>query len=120
MLRIFLKETKPDKDSAVQGHIKKKVLSIICFIFQSKPWFFTWINLNLIEVLKSSVSGTVSSCLFLWSFLSCHYFFYPVMKSWETFFMLNFIYFHFQIAIVKVLHEIRLLSGKSYWKYGCK
>ncbi|KAJ6932298.1 hypothetical protein NC651_007890 [Populus alba x Populus x berolinensis] len=32
------------------------------------------------------------------------------MKSWETFFMLNFIYFHFQIAIVKVLYEIRLLS----------
>lgn len=26
----------------------------------------------------------------------------------------------FQIAIVKVLYEIRLLSGKSYWKYGCK
>jgi len=39
-------------------------------------WFFTWINLNLIEVPKSSVSGTVSSCLFLWSFLSCHYFFF--------------------------------------------
>jgi len=47
-------------------------------------------------------------------------FFYLVMKSWETFFMLNFIYFHFQIAIVKVLYEIRLLGGKSYWKYGCK
>jgi len=47
-------------------------------------------------------------------------FFYLVMKSWETFFMLNFIYFHFQIAIVEVLHEIRLLSGKSFWKYGCK
>jgi hypothetical protein len=30
------------------------------------------------------------------------------MKSWETFFMLHFIYFHFQIAIVKVLYEIRL------------
>ncbi|KAJ6857677.1 hypothetical protein NC651_039179 [Populus alba x Populus x berolinensis] len=62
--------------------------------------------------------------MFLWSFLSCHYFFfflfYLVMKSWETFFMLNFIYFHFQIAIVKVLYEIRLLSGKSYWEYGCK
>jgi len=48
------------------------------------------------------------------------FFFYLVMKSWETFFMLNFIYFHFQIAIVKVLYEIRLLSGKSYWQYGCK
>ncbi|KAJ6857647.1 hypothetical protein NC651_039163 [Populus alba x Populus x berolinensis] len=42
------------------------------------------------------------------------------MKSWETFFMLNFIYFDFQIAIVKVLYEIRFLSGKSYWEYGCK
>jgi len=75
-----------------------------------------------LQVPKSSVSGTVSSCLFLWSFLSWHnfFFFYLVMKSWETFFMLNFIYFHFQIAIVKVLYEIRLLSGKSYWKYGCK
>ena len=62
----------------------------------------------------------MSSCLFLWSFLSCHYFFNPVMKSWETFFMLNFIYFHLQIAIVKVLYEIRLLSGKSYRKYRCK
>ncbi|KAJ6932324.1 hypothetical protein NC651_007908 [Populus alba x Populus x berolinensis] len=30
------------------------------------------------------------------------------MKSWEAFFMLNFIYFHFQIAIVEVLREIRL------------
>jgi len=48
------------------------------------------------------------------------FFFYLVVKSWEAFFMLNFIYFHFQIAIVKVLYEIRLLSGKSYWKYGCK
>ena len=48
------------------------------------------------------------------------FFIYHVMKSWETFFMLDFIYFHFQIAIVKVLYEIRLSSGKSYWEYGCK
>jgi len=42
------------------------------------------------------------------------------LSQLPLFFMLNFIYFHFQIAIVKVLYEIRLLSGKSYWKYGCK
>jgi len=95
----------------------------ICRLFRSIlcPWIMYG---SIISALffnpKSSVSGTVSSCLFLWSFLSCHYFFNPVMKSWETFFMLNFIYFHLQIAIVKVLYEIRLLSGKSYRKYRCK
>ncbi|KAG6739617.1 hypothetical protein POTOM_057219 [Populus tomentosa] len=27
---------------------------------------------------------------------------------------------YLNIAIVKVLYEIRFLSGKSYWEYGCK
>uniref|UniRef100_A0A3N7ELA2 Uncharacterized protein n=1 Tax=Populus trichocarpa TaxID=3694 RepID=A0A3N7ELA2_POPTR len=39
---------------------------------------FGWLDLfasRMSKVPKSSVSGTVSSCLLLWSFLSCHYFF---------------------------------------------
>jgi len=95
-----------------------KAWSVFCLLFN---WGF----------VDCSVRSSVLVPIWIWkkyqnlacscgAFSVAIIFFYLVMKSWETFFMLNFIYFHFQIAIVKVLYEIRLLSGKSYWKYGWK
>jgi hypothetical protein len=101
--------------------IHNKVLSIISALFFNPNLGFLpgsiWIWKKYQNLVFQVLCHLACSC---GAFSVAIIFFYLVMKFWETFFMLNFIYFHFQIAIVKVLYEIRLLSGKSYWKYGCK